>query len=193
MADTINVFTTCPDCDDELLLPAIAEDQDSACYDQELSEVSDLYIRPSGAPDIVASFATTPTYVADSIDNTVTDNSKSKHLVGIGTIAEPTTTELQYPKQVTKDSEGLYTLEFIVPHLSEGGYELLLKMQCGWTDFTFYYADLAKFLYGKQGGIVPVKVKVVFPKGSGTARNQGILRISWKAYTDPVRKVNPIA
>lgn len=196
MADPINNFLTgCPeDCDDVVTLPAIPEEQDCTSYDQELSQVSDLIIRPEGAPDVFASWATTPTYVADSIDNTVTDNSKSKHVVGIGGVAEPTNETLQYPKLREKDGEGTYILEMRFLQLTGGQYDFFRKMQCGWTGFTFYYAGLDNYVYGKSGGIQPSKVKVVFPKGAAnTDRNAAIVRITWKADGDPERRVNPIA
>lgn len=194
---TFNEFFACAACDEDTLLPAISADQEG-CETRELSEVSDLYIIPEEASDITASWSTTPTYVSGSIDNTETDNTKAKHLVGIGTVGEPTSTEVPFPKGVTKNVDGTYTLEFNFYNLAGGtqknqGYDLARKMQCGWLGFTFYYGDRADFIYGKAGGIVPSKVVVVFPKGSGTAVNVAIIRISWKADVDPDRKINPIA
>ena len=195
MAVINNFLTGCPaDCDDVVLLPAIPEEQGCTSYDQELSQVCDLYIIPDGAADIFADWATTPTYVADSIDNTDTTNAKAKHIVGIGGVPEPTVQELEYPKLKTKVDEGLYLLEYRVLQMSGGQYDFLRKLQCGSTAFTFYYGDLADFVYGKAGGIVPASVRVVFPKGAAnTDRNQAIVRITWRADGDPDRRTNPVA
>ena len=85
-----NLLTGCPaGCDDGLLLTAIPEDQDCTSYTLGRSQVSDLYIRPTGAPDIFASWATTPTYVASSVDNTVEDNSKTKWLLASAALPFP--------------------------------------------------------------------------------------------------------
>lgn len=197
MAETFNQFFACPGCDEDNLLPAIPADQEG-CESRELSEVSDLYIIPEEAEDITASWSTTPTYVSGTIDNTETDNTKAKHLVGIGEVPEPTFTEATFPKGVTKDVDGTYTLNFTYYNLAGGtqknqGYDFVRKLQCGWTGFTFYYGDRSDFIYGKAGGIVPSKVKVVLPKGTGASLNNAIIRISWKADVDPDRKINPIA
>lgn len=190
-----NTFLTCPaDCDDELLLGAIPVEQDCTSYDIEQSQVAGIIIVPAGAPDPFASFSTTPTYVAASIDNTVTDNSKSKHLVVIGGIAAPEKQRIEYPKGKSKNGDRTYTLLARHFQLSGGGYETTKQFQCGWTGFTFYYYDRAGLVYGKQGGIVPSFADADFPKGEGEAdRNYALLTIQWKADGDPIRKPNPFA
>lgn len=189
-------FTSCPaDCDDDLLLPAIPADQSCTNYEQTRSQVRYLYIRPDGAPDIFASWSTTPTYVAASVDNTVTDNSKTKYLEGIGGIAVPEKTVLEYPGRKKRTGDRTYTLSFRILNLTDDQYEFLIAMQaCGWTDFTFYYADLSDYVYGKSGGIVPESVDVDFPKGDGNDdRNYAVMTLTWVATGDPERRVNPHA
>lgn len=187
----INTFLSCPaDCDTELLLPAISAEQDCTNYDQPKSQVSDLFIRPTGAPDIFGSWSTTPTYVADSVDNTVTDNSASKWIVGIGNVAVPEKEVAQYPKGKTKTRLRLYTLR--IRTLNPAMYDFCRKLQCGATDFTFYYADRADYVFGKTGGISPKSVDVDMPKeGDETSTFFAEIIITWEADGDPERRVNP--
>jgi hypothetical protein len=190
-----NSLITCPaDCDDDLLLPAIPENQDCTSYDQTLSQLSDLFIIPDGAADIWATWSTTPTYVADSVDNTVADNSAAHWLVGRGELPAPEKTTVEYPKLKSKTTKRIYTITYTVLNLSATQYEWLRKMQCGWTGFTFYYADLGDWVYGKAGGLSPSFVDVDFPKGGGNGDvNQAIITLRFEANGDPDRRVNPFA
>jgi hypothetical protein len=193
MATGINQFLECPeDCEEGLLYGPIDEDQDCIDYAQELSEVSDLYMIPTGAPDMFAAFATTPTYVADSIDNTVSDNSAGKWLVGIGEVPAADKVQTPYPKGKQKTTERTYALTFTVFNMSDLQYTFLQQVQCGGTGFTFYFADLGDSVYGKQGGIEPSFVDVDFPKASGQTR-RAVITLQWKAKGDPFRKINPFA
>jgi hypothetical protein len=187
-----NIFLSCPaNCSTDLDYVAIDVDQDCAPLLLK-SEVSDLIIQPDGAPDVFADFATTPTYTALSIDNTVTDNSKSKHLVGIGDVPDPTETEVILPKGKVGLSDRTYTLNFTVMNMSDAQYAFLQQLQCGTLNFTFYYADRADKLFGIQGGIVPASIRVRMPKARGEASvSQATIVITWVADGDPDRRVNP--
>jgi hypothetical protein len=187
----MNKFTTCPDCDEDLLLTAIDEDQNCTTYEIEDSEVSDIFIRPDGAPDIFASWSTTPTYVADSVDNTVTDNTASKWLVGIGNVAVANKTETPYPKGKMKVTVREYPLVMRISNLSDAMYNFLRKFQgCGWLGWKFYYVDKANKLYGIAGGLEPSFVDVDFPLAEG-GKKEAILTIRFKADQDPERRTSP--
>lgn len=194
MAYQNNTLTTCPDaCDDDFTLPAAAADQSCTNYTQGRSQLNRLYIIPSGAPDIMADWATTPTYVSASIDNTTTDGSKAHYFVGIGELPVPEKTVLDYPDLTRRTESRLYPISFRVPNLNAAEYERLRKLQCGNTDFTFYYGDLADWVYGISGGLVPEMVDVDFPKGAGNEdRNVAIITLSFRANADPERRVNPL-
>jgi len=191
---TLNDFlgVTCPsDCDTDVQLPAIADEQNCTTYDITLSQVRDLYIIPTGA--------TFPmdwaggTAVAGAIDNSVTDNTKTKHLVGIGGVAEPEETIDQYPDGKTRVTKADYSLVMRILQLDDQNYEFLRAMQCGWTGFTILYGDRADKIFGKDGGIVIKSVRVVFPKGDGEDdRNHAVITIVWEAKGDPERKTNPL-
>lgn len=199
---TINSFTTCPaDCDDNNLLPAIPAVQDCTSYEQVKSQVHTLYLRPSAggtyAADPFTNFATTPTVTANAVDNTNADNTKSKFLVGEGGIAEPAETVLDYPMNKEKTEQLEYELVFNVKYLNDAQYAFLQQLQCGAVDIKFYYASgmgTTQYVYGIQGGIVPKKVTVTFPKGGGKDdRDLAIIKIKWLATGDPDRRVNPYA
>jgi len=190
-----NIFLDCPvDCDTDLLLVAIPEEQDCTSYDQQYSQVSDLVIQPTGATTPFASWSTTPTLVSGAIDNTVTDNSKCKWLVGEGGIATPTKEVSDYPKRKQKTTNRRYRLEHTIRNLTDAQYDFCRQLQCGWTGFTFWHADLGDYIYGSATGIVPALVDCDFPKGAGRDdKSFATIIIEWDADGDPERRVSPLA
>lgn len=199
---TINSFTTCPaDCGDDNLLPSIDEIQDCISYEQVKSQIHTLYLMPQvgGTPsaDPFTNFATTPTATAGAISNTTADNTKAKYVVGEGGVGEATETVLEYPMNQEKVIEREYPLTMTFKYLSQEMYAFWQQVQCGNIDLTFYYASgmgATQYVYGKQGGIVPKKVTVSFPKGAGKDdRDTVVLKINWLATGEPDRRINPIA
>lgn len=199
----VNSFTTCPaDCDDDLLYSAIPTEQECADYEQVRSQIHSLWIMPQagGTPsaDPFTNFASaTPTATANAINNANTDNTKARYLVGEGGIDAPNENVLEYPLLQDKVTDRDYTLNFTIKNLVQAQYEFLQQVQCGALNFTFYYGSgmgATQWAYGIQGGIVPTKVTVTFPKGAGRDdRDQAVLSISWKATGDPDRRPNPYA
>lgn len=193
----MNNLLSCPtDCDTGIELGALPVEQNCISYDLQLSEVSDLFILPDGATDFLASWAGgTPTQVSGAIDNTNTDNTKAKHLVGIGDVPEYAADSIDYPKGQSKEGTKTYTLNFTYYQMDNVSYATLRALQCGWTGFKFRYADRAGHIYGvAAGGLVPASVKVTFPKGRGnTSYNVAQITITWQADGDPERRPNPIA
>jgi hypothetical protein len=190
-----NIFLAgCPaDCDDVNLLPAIPDEQDCTSYALLYSQLCDLYIVPTGATNPLASWSTTPTAVSGAIDNAVTDNSKTKWLVGEGAIGDPAETEEEYPKRKRKVTDRTYEMQFTVKNLVATQYEFLRQLQCGATDFTFFYGDLNDFIYGKVAGIAPEYVTVRFPRGGGRDdKAVAIVVLRWSADGDPERRINPL-
>ena len=195
MATINQTLTSCPaDCADTALLLAIPTNQDCASYPLNRSQIARLYIIPSGAPDIFANWSTTPTAVSGAVDNTVTNNTKSKYLAGIGGVAVAEKTVTDYPFRKKRTTDRTYPLTFRMLNLSDDQYAFLRQIQCGTLGFTFYYGDLSDYVYGIAGGLVPDFIDVKFPKGEGnTDKNVAIISLSWKANADPQRKVNPLA
>ena len=91
----------------------VAIDADQSCVPvPKKSQVNMLVITPDGAPQPIDWSVSPVLYIASSIDNTVTDNSKSKSLVGMGDVAEPETTEQDMPNGISAVISRKYTLTF---------------------------------------------------------------------------------
>jgi len=193
----INDFLTCPtDCTTAVTLPAISAVQDCSSYDQDFSQVWGFIYRPmdNSAPDPYTDWATTPTATVGAIDNTEALNAKCKQLVGIGGVDVPELTVNTYPKKTERVVNREYTLRFRVLQLDAANYEFLRKLQCGSTDFTFYYENMGDWVFGKVGGIEPKSIDVEFPLGSGDDDKQyAEIIVKWDADADPERRVDPLA
>jgi hypothetical protein len=195
MASTINTWTdiTCQDCDTDLDLGAIDADQNCNELPQE-SQISDLYIAATGATKPFDwSTITAPSAVSGAIDNTVTDSSKTKWIVGKGGIPEAEEVPYNAPKGRVVIAKRKYTLTFEVIVTDVAMYNLIRQLQCGWTDFTFNYGDKSGQLYGND--IVPTSVNGQLPKDpADDGLDIGRIIITFETDNgDPVRAANPLA
>lgn len=189
-------FLTCPsDCDTDVLLPAISQDQDCTTYVPKDSQVCDLFIVPSGAPDPFDWTDPTAPEDAATIDNTEALNAAPKRLVGEGGVAVPEKQIIEYPKKKSRISDRDYTLTMRFRNLTDTMYAFLRQFQCGWTNFTFYYGTVGGRLFGKEEAGIPVlRVDVDFPLGEGRDdKEEAVLTITWNADGDPDRWDNPFA
>lgn len=189
-------FLTCPaDCDTDLNLPGIPDEQDCTSYPQFDAQVCDLIIVPAPASDpLVWTDPTAPTILGGGINNTATDNSAAKRIVGEGEVPEPETEIAEYPKNKTKVVKRMYTINQTIKQMDDDTYELLRALQCGWTGFTFYYGNLAGNGFGPVGGISPTSISVVMPLSGGRGEKQfGRISITWEADGDPPRWASPWA
>jgi len=201
---SINQFLTCPEaCSDSYLLPALPADP--WCVNTPgRSQIHSVVIAPCGtaAEPFVNDGADTVTLVTPAeIDNDNADNTKSRQLVGIGSVAEHEATEVQLPLRRTAIVERLYTLTHRVPLADDATYNFMKALQCNYLAFRFWYVDMADKLYGTTvvalsttpGGIIPSKVNVQFPKGDGDEdRNYAVLEIQWYANGEPPRYDSPL-
>lgn len=190
----MNSFLSCPtDCSTPLLLPAIEQVQNCTNYKQAFSQISDLIIVPDGAPDpLDLTGAPDAALVAASIDNMNVDNTKSRHIVGEGGVAAPEKITDEYPKRQSRTVFRTYTLTFNIKNLTDAQYEFLRALQCGWTGFSFYYANVGGHLFGDAGGILPASVDVDFPLAEGRDDKEiATLTITWDADGDPPRYNKP--
>ena len=179
------------DCDDEILLTEIPENQDCTSYSKKLAQISDLYIMPTGATNPLSSWSTTPTAVSGAIDNTDETNAKCKWLVGKGRVTATEVVEL-YPKGKKKVTEQKYRLEFDVFDIANH-YDFLRLLQCGGTGLTFWYGDLADYIYGLSGGIAPESFGAKNSSAYGDEdKQQWTIFAEWTADGDPERRVNPL-
>lgn len=195
---TINQFSVvCPtDCTTTLQLPILDAEQNCTPIPKK-SQICDLYIKPntatvtpvSGWTDGVYTITPEPT----NINNADVTGTAVKWLVGEGGVAEPSETVVELAKFVDVVSEREFVLEFVVKNLSDAQYDFGRAIQCGNTDFTFWYSS-PSYTYGSATGIVPTSAKAVFPKGAGRDDvDQMTLRFTFKSITDPDRKANPFA
>lgn len=201
MASTLNSFTdiTCPSaCSTDLNLVAIASDQ--TCVKVPFkSQVSRLYIRPDGAADPFTypggDGGADPTLTASALDNTTSDNSTTKYLVGKGGVAEP-------EEDIYEGAEGKhiidkrrYRLEFEVNVRELAVRNLIRQLQCGWLSFTFRYGTRGGQLFGGDSEIIPVFVNGQLPlDAADDGREIGRIIIEYETDNgDPPRHANPHA
>lgn len=171
MADNISLITCPADCATDNVWPAIPVEQDCPSYEQTLSQIYEVVFVFDEADDIWGGTWTSgypdPTFELGSIDNTVADNTKAHILVGIGGMEEPTESILEYPGLQERVEEEAYTIRFRVPNMSNANNDFFDKLDCGALNYTIFFTDLANFVYGFEGGIVPKKVTVERPHGAG--------------------------
>lgn len=196
MALQTNTWTdiTCPaDCDTELVYPAIAADQTCGIVPQ-LSQIIDLFITPDGATIPFTISGSTASATAGAIDNTVGDNTKTFRLYGKGSIQPPEKITYEAPEGAVMTVARDYTLEYEVVPTEAALYNWLRHAQCGNTNFTFGYANVADQLFYQTGGIKPKTVDVDFTYGAGATDFQtATLRITFRTLNgDPPRFTNPL-
>lgn len=186
------LLTSCPaDCDTDNILPAIPASQDCTSFDVPYSEVSDLYIMPTGATNPLTNWSTTPTATANAIDNTEELNAKSKWLVVRGSVTV-TPEVVEYAKRKRKIASREYRAELLIDDVVNH-YEFLRKLQCGGTGFTFWYGDLNDKIFGSAPGLAPESVDVVLDRGLGRdSRWNGKIVLTWTADGDPQMRNNPL-
>lgn len=192
----INQFLTCPaDCDTALQLGATDANQDCTSYKQRYSQIYSVIIKPTAAAAPL-NWASAPavTEVSGEIDNTNTDGTKSKRLVGEGEIPTPEKVEDEYPGRKTKTSFRTYTLNHTIKNLSDEQYDLLRQIQCGYTGFEIWYDTVGGHIFGGANGIDISFIDVDFPKGGGRDdKALAILTIKWEADGDADRGNSPFA
>lgn len=194
---SLNTWTdiTCPSgCDTGLTWGAIPATQNCVLAPK-LSQVSDVYIKPTGAADAFTYGVGDPTLTSGNIDNTAGDNSKTIWLVGKGGIADPEPSTYDGPKGKSITTKRRYRLEFEVNVRETSMYNIVRQFQCGSLDFTFRYGDRGDFLYGGSSGISPVFTDGLLSKGAGDEDNQfGTIIIEFETDNgDAPRHVNPHA
>lgn len=193
----INTWTdiTCPSaCGATLNYGALPEDPNCVSVPP-LSEISDIYITPTGATDAFDYSGGDPVAVSGGIDNTVTDNSKTKHIVVIGTQGDPEETIYAGPKGAEVISKRRFTLEARTPITSQSLYDFLRQIQCNNLNFVFRFATRGGYLFGGENGINPASSNARFPKVEGEEGvEEGILVLSYDTTNgDPPRHPNPLA
>lgn len=200
----LNEFITyLTDCDTANNLPALPSDP-NCILAPELSQVNYLFFTPCTAADpFLNDGSNVVSLVSGEIDNTNTDNTKTRQILGEGGIGDHDVTEVEGPNRTTLIPNGGrgYELQHRIIISDQETYEFLRQLQKSWIKFRIWYQDLGGFLYGKTeetgssayGGIRPSFVNVQFPKGEGrNDRGHATLIIRWDANADPHRYVSPV-
>lgn len=194
----LNTWTdvTCPSgCGASLNYGALPVDV-SCVLPPPLSEISDIFMQPTGA---TAPFdwttPTAPTAVSGAIDNTNTDNTKSKHFKVIGNQGDPEETEYTGPDGVTVITKRTYTLNARFPISEQAYYDYAKQLQCNQSNFVFWFATRGGFLFGGANGIDPTRVNARLPKVEGDEGVEEATSIFIYETTngDPPRTPNPLA
>lgn len=191
----LNLFPSlCPSDCSTLNLPPIDGDQNCTSYDLDYSELTDLWIQPTGA---VAPFSAwvpgvyTITPEPANVDNADITNGFSKWLVGAGGVAVPDKTTEELPKRRDRISLRTYTVTFNIPNVSDAMYEFGRAIQCGDVGFTFWYANLTH-VFGSATGICAKSVDCDFPLDEGRdGRIRMIITLTFEAKVDPERRIKP--
>lgn len=158
-----------------------------------LSQVCGLLILPKGAPP-PSSWVSADAMEA-VIDNTVTDNSAGKWIVGRGGIEKPDEVIIGLGKRTRKVGARLYTLDYEVNIRPNGIYNFLTTLQTGYRGFNFWFNTLGGRLFGGPTGICPDFV-TAWTEYSEEAEEveRGYIQLQWYADGDPPRtlaNINP--
>lgn len=176
-------------CFSEVLLPALCEDTVETVAPKK-SQIRALLILPDGAP-----FPDDWTLGADVegiVDNTVTDNTKGKWLIGKGELPAPEEISIRAGKGDRRLGGRIYRLRFEVNTALDTSYEFVRQFQKKYRAFSFWFATKGGRLIGGATGIRPRFVTAHFPYGGQAQdREKGILIIEWLADGDASRAYLP--
>lgn len=146
--------------------PAIATCQDGTTYVQRRSEVYGLLILPTGATP-PGSWENIADWV-NTVDNTETDDSKAKYMVGIGSFVPDNTVEVSLSGgRFVENRERTYRLNMAVLNIDDGHSALCRKWQMNSRRFTFWLITNGDRLVGGTNGIRPLRVNADFVLASG--------------------------
>ena len=180
----LNRFGICPENCGELILPTLDVDQNCTDYETYASQVCGIYF-VQGLP---------PTDWEDAaewrarVDNGVVDPQGAKYLVGIGGLPVPEKVVRELPKFQDKTVKRRYTLTMRVLNLSDIQYNFLVSLQCGRTDYRFWYETVGGHLFGGPTGIAPAATDADLPHGEGRQdTDEGIVTLQFESRTEPPR------
>ena len=182
----LNSFLTCPDdCSTAHHSPAAETDQDCTKAPVYGSQLSDLVILPNGATG--AADWTIAGNWTTVIDNTNLDSTKAKHLVGEGSKPESEPFIIDMPKGKKKTRKRTSTIVFTIKNVTTLHYAFGQYLQCGNTDFTFWFGNEAHF-FGGQNGIIPASVNCEFVYGDGVDDIElMVITLTYESDGDPAR------
>jgi len=184
MSSSLNTYTDCLGCDVFTLPKA------PLCFPRpRLSQVIRLVVLPHAAQ--LPSDWTDGAAWDEVINNSSSTVAFGRILYVKGGIGEPTETRVTLGKIEQIVTRRRYVAEFETP-VSDRNRDLLIRMQKGVKDFTFWYFTAGKMLFGGASGIVPLVVSAVMPLGIGANDFEvGKIRLEFMSDVDPVAAYVP--
>lgn len=167
-----------PQACEEIILPAISDNQDCAAFELYESQVCGL-ILTRGTPPL--DWTSAPSWRSVILNGASLDEA-AKYLLGIGEIPAPDKTTFEGAKGNDVISSRRYTLTFRVANLTDQIYNFLIPFQCGFTGFRFWVETVGGHLFGGPGGIVPLFCDVDFPSTGGA-----VITITWQSRKETGR------
>lgn len=195
MASLDNIFDI--DCD-TVLCPAgalgVMDIQTENCNDVNQSEVNSLIMwHPTlGVPP--TNWGAGIAAIDFDIDNTDATDIKQKQIFVKGGMpaSEEVTKTLNSFQDVVINRTHTLTLELYT--FGDDTYDYLRKLQCNKVKPLFDFTTVGGKLFGKDGGISPVKFALDFLLEEGEENcEKWSITISWKSLTAPDRFDNPLA
>lgn len=182
----MNQFLSCHPCETRFFLGSIETEQDCTNYVIKRSQICAVAFLPF--PNVFNLNDWTSAAIWQTIlDNTNASADKGKYLVGEGAIGQPDKVIRILPKGRRKVARRVYSLQFRVKNLSDTQYDFLLKFQCDFKAWRFWYEGDGE-LFGGISGITPLYVDVDLPHElNRTSRNYADLIIRWDADGDAPR------
>lgn len=155
-------------------IPALAQCQDTTTYLQLRAQVSGLLILPIGAtpPD---DWETANDW-AGAVDNSTTDNSTAKYLVGRGSFLPNGVVEVNLAGgRAVETREHFYRLAFSVLNTNDGHADFARKLQRGIRDFDMWVQTVGDRIIGGPEGMRPYFVNADFLFSEGNNDRETIL------------------
>ncbi len=175
MTNGLNTYTECLGCD-VFTLP-----QAPVCVPKpRFSQIVRLVILPYAAQ--LPLDWTDGAAWDEVVNNSNTTIRFGRILHGKGGIVDPTEVRVQLGKVDQIITRRRYLLEFETP-VSDENRDLILRIQKGVKDFTFWYFTAGSMLFGGASGIVPLVITAVAPLGAG-ANDFELARIRFEFLGD---------
>ena len=195
MASLDNIFAI--DCD-TVLCPAGAlgamDIQTENCNDVNQSEVNSLIMWHPTLGVAPTNWGAGIAAIDFDIDNTDATDVKQKQIFvkgGMPASEEVTKTLNSFQDVVINRT---HTLQLELYTFGDATYDYLRKLQCNKVKPLFDFTTVGGKLFGKDGGISPVKFALDFLLEEGEENcEKWSITISWKSLTAPDRLDNPLA
>lgn len=163
------------DCE-EILLPELSVAQNCTLFEVYESQLCGLIMTKGIAPeDWVNGWS-------DVIANDVESEQAAKYLVGIGGVPPATVRYSEAPKGADVIARRDRIVTFRVTDFTNAQYNFLTRLQCGKTDFRFWFETVGGHLFGGPLGIAPLFVFVDMPT-DGLA----VITIGFSSLKEPLR------